>query len=286
MHPIVEPFAGNPGTGLDADFVLAYMRVEPTEAGAVNVPLRFDDGDPAIIAASLGAGRVVVVTTSVDTTWAGPWPQTGRSFLPLMHEAVRFAATGEPAGRDVEVGAPLVWALNDRVAGLSALVTGPGDISATVPATVGESGLKVEFDATSRPGLYELSLGAPIDRQEIFAVNVDPEEGDLAFLSEQERMALVSGAKPFILGAEGIAAASATPDWSVSRWLLAAAFGLLLAEQVLAWRFAWGLIALSAVAAALIVRWAWLIDPYLGTAAAVISIIALGVGIDRVRRER
>ncbi len=131
-----------------------------------------------------------------------------------------------------------------------------------------------------------MTLGPPIERRETFAVNVDPEEGDLAFLDEQEQMALVSGAKPFILGAEGIEAATATPDWSVSRWLLAAAFGLLLAEQVLAWRFAWGLVALFAVAAALLSRWAWLIDPYLGTSAAVVSIIALGVGIDRVRKQR
>lgn len=285
-HPIVESFAGNPGTGLDTDFALAYMRADPAEAGAVDIPLRFDNGDPAIVTASLDAGRIVLVTTSVDTTWAGPWPQTGRSFLPLMHEIVRFAATGQPPGTAVEVGTPLVWTLNDRVAGLTALVTGPRDLSQTVPATVGENGLRVEFDSTTQPGLYEIAIGPPIARKEILAVNVSPEEGDLTFLDEQERMALISGAKPFILGAEGVEAAAATPDWSVSRWLLAAAFGLLLAEQVLAWRFAWGLIALFAVAAALLCRWAWLVDPYLGAAAAVVLIIALGVAVDRVRREK
>ncbi len=119
-HPIVEAFAGNPGTGLDTDFALAYMRVEPTDEGSVDVPLRLDSGDPAIVTASLGAGRIALVTTSLDTTWAGPWPQAGRSFLPLMHELVRFAATGQPAGAAVEVGTPLVWTLNDRVAGLNA----------------------------------------------------------------------------------------------------------------------------------------------------------------------
>lgn len=282
-HPIVEAFAGNPGTGLDTDFALAYMRTEPVDEGAVDVPLRFDNGDPAIVTASLGTGRVALVTTSLDTTWAGPWPQAGRSFLPLMHELVRFVATGQPAGRAVAVGAPFIWTLSDRVAGMSARVTGPADLSMTVPATVGEDGLKVEFDATSQPGLYTMALGPPIERREMFAVNVDPEEGNLTSLTEQERMALASGTKTFILGAEGSEAASTAPDWSVSRWLLAAAFGLLLAEQVLAWRFAWGLLALFVVAAALLCQWAWLIDPYLGTAAAVVSLIALGVGVDRVR---
>jgi hypothetical protein len=245
--------------------------------------LRFDNGDPALVTASLGAGRVAVVTTSLDTTWAGPWPQAGRSFLPLMHELVRFVATGQPAGRAIEVGASFSWTLSDRVAGMNALVIGPADLSMTVPATVGENGLRAEFDATSRPGLYTMSLGPPIERKKMFAVNIDPQEGNLTLLSEQERMALASGAKPLILGTEGFEATATTPDWSVSRWLLAAAFGLLLAEQVLAWRFAWGLLALSVVAATLLCRWAWLIDPYLGTGAAVVCLIALGVGVDRVR---
>jgi hypothetical protein len=283
-HPIVSPFAGNPGTGLDTDFTLAYAKAVLAENAAADVPLRFENGDPAIVTASLGAGRVVLLTTSVDTTWGGPWPQTGRSFLPLVHEIVRFSATGRPAGRSATVGDPLTWDLTERVAGLTAAVKGPGDFVANVPATVDAAGLHVAFEATDRPGLYSVELAAPIDQSQIFAVNVNAEEGDLTALSEQERMALVSGAKPLIAGSNAAASATASPEWKISRWLLAAAFGLLLVEQVLAWRFAWGVFALAVVACALMFRWAWLVDPYYGTAVAGVSLIGLVVWAERLRR--
>ncbi|MDQ3332692.1 MAG: hypothetical protein M3552_18940, partial [Planctomycetota bacterium] len=282
-HPIVSPFAGNPGTGLDTDFTLAYAKAELAGNATVEVPLRFESGDPAIIAASAGAGRILLSTTSVDTTWGGPWPQAGRSFLPLMHEMVRYAATGRPPGLSVDVGEPLVWTLPERIAGLTATVTGPGDLTTSVAATVDRRGTTILFDATERPGIYTMALGAPIEKTELFAVNVEPSEGDLTALSEQERMALVSGAKPFIPGSNGTMTSAALPDWTVSRWLLAVAFGLLLAEQILAWRFAWGLLALAAVACALLFRWAWIVDPYLGTALAVVSLIGFVVWVQRLR---
>ncbi|MGC1275964.1 MAG: BatA domain-containing protein [Planctomycetaceae bacterium] len=270
-HAIVRPFAGNPGTGLDTDFVLAYAKAELAENTQVDVPLRFGTGDPAIVAAPIGAGRIVLLTSSVDTTWAGPWPQTGRSFLPLVHETIRYAATGRPAGRTARIGDSLVWNRPDRIAGLTASIRGPDGLTATVPATVGPHGLQVAFDETNRPGVYTLSLGPPISKSEAFAVNVDPTEGDLTPLPENERIALVPNAETLVPGLSGGAAVVALPDWTLSRWLLAIAFGLLVAEQVLAWRFAWGLIALLAVAVVLLTRWGWLVDPYLGTAAGLIG---------------
>lgn len=267
-HPIVRPFAGNPGTGLDADFVLAYAKATLAEDAKADVPLRFDTGDPAIVAAPIGAGRVVLLTTSIDTTWGGPWPQAGRSFLPLLHETLRFAATGRPPGRSLRVGEPIVWTIPSRIAGLNADVAGPDGFATNVPATVEQDGLRVVFEEATRPGAYTLSLGAPVGRSEAFAANVDPNEGDLTPLSEQERTALAPRAKALIPGLPLHADAATPPDWAISRWLLAAAFGLLLAEQVLTWRFAWGLVALGAVAAALVARWAWTVDPLWGAATA------------------
>ena len=285
-HPIVRPFAGNPGTGLDTDFVLAGANAVLAEKGLADVPLRFTTGEPAIVAATVGAGRVVLLTTSVDTTWGGPWPQTGRSFLPLMHEIVRYAATGRPAGRTARVGRPIVWTRPERIAGLSASISGPDGATATVPATVGQHGLTVEFEETRRPGIYTASLGPPIARNEAFAINVDPTESDLTPLPENERTALVPNAETLVPGMTGKTATVALPDWTLSRWLLAIAFGLLATEQILAWRFAWGLIVLLAVAVVLLSRWGWLVDPYLGTAVGLCGLGMVGAGVTWVWQRR
>lgn len=272
-HGIVKPFAGNPGTGLDTDFVLAYAKVTLPEESGAEVALRYDSGDPALVSHQFGAGRVVVVTTSLDTTWGGPWPQTGRSFLPLVHEIVRYAVSGRPVGRSVTVGEPLLWTVPDRVAGMNARVLGPNDLAATVPAVVGGNGLAVAYDETLRAGAYSISMGSPVDKSTMFAVNVDAREGDLTPLSEQERTALVPQGRIFVPGLARGDGVSRFTNWTVSRWMLAIACGLLLVEPLLSWRFSWGLVGLGTLAAILLTRAAWLADPYLG---AVVGVFGLG----------
>ena len=283
-HPIVRPFAGNPGTGLDTDFVLAYGKAGLPANSQVEVALRFDTGDPAVLAAPLGLGRIVLLTTSLDTSWAGPWPQTGRSFLPLVHEIVRYAATGRPAGNAFKVGEPLVWKVPLRVAGLQGEIVGPNDLRASVPATLKEQGMQVAFDQTDRPGIYTFSLGSPIAATTAFAVNVDANEGDLTPLGDDERTALAPAARPLIPGLPQELHETNLDRWTLSRRMLALAFGLLLAEQILAWRFAWGVIALAAVGWAFVTRWIWLIDPLWGSVSIVLGAAALAAGTALWRR--
>jgi len=68
--------------------------------------------------------------------------------------------------------------------------------------------------------------------------------------------------------------------------LLSLALGLLLAEQVLAWRFAWGLVALAAVGWLLIARAAWLADPLWGAIVLAIGIVAASAAVIRTWRSR
>lgn len=283
-HAVVQPFAGNPGTGLDTDFVLAYAKATLAEDAQAGVVLRFDTGDPALVANQVGAGRVLLLTTSLDTTWGGPWPQAGRSYLPLVHEIVRYAASGQPAGQSAIVGEPLTWTVPERVAGLTARILGPNDSAATVPAVVGASGVQVTYDEADQTGIYTFSLGSPIGKSAMFAVNVDAREGDLTSLSEQERTALVPRGRIFIPGLATGGSTSGFTDWSFSRWLLAIAFGLLLVEPLLAWRFAWGLAALGALALILLTRAAWLADPFLGAVVGVFGLGALAAVLAVVRK--
>ena len=277
-HPITRPFVGNPGTGLETDFVLAYMRTTFDPASAVRGALEFESGDPAILTAPLGDGRVVLLTTSAGLSWAGPWPQIGRSYLPLMHEMLRFAATGRQQSRRVRVGDPLLWTLPDRIAGLTATVTGPDDLSRELPLRVAPSGTQARFEETFTPGIYTISMGSPVNREALFAVNVDPNEGDLASLSEQERNSLIPGSTPLEMEAAAPRIAPASRTWPISRWLLALALGALLVEQVMAWRFRQGLKLLLATVVVFLCFALWRIAmPWMAIALLVVA-VALATG--------
>lgn len=242
-HPISRPFLGNPGTGLESDFVLAYLRTTYNPASPVRVALEFASGDPAILTAPLGSGRVVLLTTSVGLSWAGPWPQIGRSYLPLMHEMVRYAAAAGGGNRQLSVGEEIVWTLPRRASGLTATVTDPDGHVMEVPMSVTPSGTVVRFPGTETPGIYEITANTTESRRAMFAVNVDPREGNLEPLSREALNALFPESRSV---AEARLPAATVADrtarrWPASRWLLALALAALLAEQVMAWRFRRGL---------------------------------------------
>src|SRR5205814_749003 len=57
---------------------------------SISVPARFADGLPFLTSAKLGAGRVVLVNSSIDTTW-NDWPKH-KTFVPWLHGTARFLA--------------------------------------------------------------------------------------------------------------------------------------------------------------------------------------------------
>lgn len=102
-HPIVAPFAGNPGAGLAATKTFAYVRLTKRPDVESDVALQFTSGDPAIVTSRVGAGRLVIVSTPFDRSW-GTWALWGHSLVPLAHEMMRYAAAETDAVRSVVAG--------------------------------------------------------------------------------------------------------------------------------------------------------------------------------------
>jgi hypothetical protein len=120
-----------------------------------------------------------------------------------------------------------------------------------MPAFVADSeaGVRITTAPLARSGVYELRLGSPLNRVERYAVNVDANESDLAPLEEAALSArLLEGVKFRRLTdfqAQAVTnAADGTQRSSLSRWLLAAALCLALVEQLMAWNFTAGFLAL------------------------------------------
>jgi hypothetical protein len=249
-HPILKPFQGNPNSGLELTKTFAYLRTEIPPDRGTQVALRFQTGDPAILTAPFGRGRVVLVTTSVDREWS-TWAVWGHSFVPLMHEIVRYAAADRWQGRQVLIGEPLTGIVDlDSVR--SAVVSPPSG----EPVSLEVVQRQVAFDQTRHSGFYELRWGPPASRSVWYAVNVDPIESDpltwdeKTFKSEfletgdwqfhSDNMALPTTST---FSAAGTVLPAAEQPWS--RALLLAAFWLLLVEQGLAWRFSLGMSVLA-----------------------------------------
>ncbi|MGH7128331.1 MAG: beta-galactosidase trimerization domain-containing protein, partial [Planctomycetaceae bacterium] len=261
-HPIVQQFAGNPGTGLESDFVLEYVRAELPKDSTARVALKYSTGDPAIIDAAVGRGRVILITTAADIAW-GPWPMQ-RSFPPIIHETVRHAIAGRWGQRQRLIGEPLVRAFPTRAFSMSVTLTRPdgetesltvqegsGETTSRSPALKKKPGFfGVTVEQTHESGIYRLDLGPPLGREELFAVNVDPRESDLAKLSEDElKTELFADADAAYLtrwqnrsaAAETAASDSPAATHGLARWLLVAVLCLVFVEQLMAWRFGFGM---------------------------------------------
>jgi len=268
-HPLLGRFRGNPGTGLETTLTLEYFRVSADNRPDSQVVLRFDSGDPAIVEAAVGQGRSVLVTTSADLSW-GTWP-VQRSFPPLVHEMVLYALAGRSGERQRLVGEPIVRpvAPGERIATVT--VTRPDGRDVPLPSATRDSAAgQMIYDETERSGAYRLNFAAPVNRAETFAVNVDPRESDLSALeveplrTELATMAGGAAQADVPLPAQIDAARSGR---GLAAWLLLGTLCLLFVEQVMAWRFSYGLFLLCLCLASGITLYAFAWHNLLGLAA-------------------
>ena len=271
-HPIVAPFRGNPGAGLDRVVTLEYIQARLAAGSPSRVVLKFNSGDPAIVERSVGRGRSVLLTTSADVLWS-TWP-VHPTFPPIIHETIRFASEGRWHQRQHLVGQPLSRTLSGREAGIKVTVRSPDGSEQTIRPVIGENRADINFPATMHPGIYDMAFERRADpaasqaatpaaadkspstvRHEIYAVNVDPRESDLETADEKALRSTTLAGVAF----------DRRSDWShesrdlggteaatsgLSRWLLLATLALLLVEPLLAWNFRLGLFVLGALAVA------------------------------------
>jgi hypothetical protein len=178
QHPLFSAFADPRFSDFTKIHFWKYRIVRPTELpGSARVIAKFDTGDPALIEAPLGKGRVLVLTS----TWQPSDSQLALStkFVPLLYAVLEQSAGPPPAPTQYYVGDPIpVGAVFGNT---------NADIRMTAPD---RSQLKLgandtNFSLTMAPGIYTLSGGdgGKIAR---FAVNIDPLESRTAPLALDE----------------------------------------------------------------------------------------------------
>jgi hypothetical protein len=250
-HPIVRAFRGNPGAGLEATLTFRFLKLRPTDDS--RTAIWFSDGSAALVEKRTGSGRVVLAATSADSQW-GTWAIWAPSFVPMMHELVLFAASGQARSRQLQVGEPIIMALPQRLFGLNARIERPDGSSSELPLNDGENSLTAAYDLTDRAGIYRVNLGSPLNRTELYAVNVAEQESDLAVARQPDLSNdLFSNVNVVLRGSGeplgGIFRSGSDSGFSVlSRILAWTVLTILMLEPLLAWRFSWGILAFAAAA--------------------------------------
>jgi hypothetical protein len=239
-HPIVQAFRGRGQTSLLTTPVFRYFKLALPGDSRAKTVLALANGDPLVVEQPVHRGRVVLVATSADPSWTAMplWP----SFVPLVQEIVAWCAAGQLEGRNVAVGEPIEASWAAPAAETPASVQLPdGRSRAAKLRAVGDYS-SLSYADTAQSGIYQVRFGPPINRSQVFAVNVDTAEGELAWVDPDELRHDVWPDVPLVyrtswqdLGAAAVGAAAGGGS-RLHVDLLYAVLGLLFAESFLGWR--------------------------------------------------
>lgn len=175
-HPVFEPFSTPRSGDFSGARFFRFRAFEPDSSARVLA--RFEEGEPALVEHTLGEGRVLTWTSTLDRFWNDLALQP--VFLPFAHRALRHAAAYEEPRRWIETGDELELA---RLVGEEpaewVLVT-PGDERR--PLEGSDSTTWIEFPEA---GFYRLET-LDGDRTPItVAVNLPLAESDLAAVAPE-----------------------------------------------------------------------------------------------------
>jgi aerotolerance regulator-like protein/VWA domain-containing protein len=176
-HPIFGAFARS--GRLTSTRVYGYHRATPRE-GALTIAA-LDDGSPIVVEGSAGRGKVLLVTTTLDTSW-NDLPLTPM-FLPLVRQMLEYLGEREAASSYT-----ITQAFNT-----------PADKDGSLPAIDTPGGKRVDDARKNSSGEQSVDAGEIgfyrlryRDRDEFVAVNLDTKESDLTKLNVDEMVASVS----------------------------------------------------------------------------------------------
>lgn len=173
-HPIFAPFQR--GGRLASTRIYGYHRATAGDGATTIAAL--DDGTPMIVEGLAGRGKVLLISTTLDTAW-NDLPLTPM-FLPLMRQMLEYLG-----GREQ----PAAYTIGQVIAA-------PPDADGSLPAIDNPAGGRLS-DARQNPtgelafdaaeiGYYKFRYR---DRNEFAAVNLDAKESDFAKLNVDDLVA-------------------------------------------------------------------------------------------------
>jgi len=233
-HPIFEIFRA-PRTG-DFSSARFYGYRGVTPAAGAQILARFDDGAAALVERKVGAGRVMLWTSTLDLSWNDLAVKP--VYLPFVHRVVRHLG----GYREPEPWRTVGDVVEPSSAG-AVVPVAAADISKVVITPAGQ---RVTLDEEGpdvlellEQGFYEVRTTQKDDTVTpvVLASNVDVKESDLTGMDPEEVMAAAMGRAGGVAAAEAAVAPTDQAQEAAQRvwwYLLFAVLLLLAAETVVA----------------------------------------------------
>jgi hypothetical protein len=161
-------------------------------AGGIYVPLRYDDGEPAVVIRDYGMGRVCLVTTTADTHWTDMPDKL--AFLPAMHDLVYHLVRERGRKHNLPVGGvfSVRWPAEDLLKDVVVMPPeGHEEDKRTIKPESKENITRLTYDGARWAGAYKLSIAGEGELRDVFAANVDPQESDLLDIDVEDLQRLV-----------------------------------------------------------------------------------------------
>jgi hypothetical protein len=231
-HSVCLPLLSLPEDLFSETHFLTLLNVEPTPSSFPILSLA-GSGAPILLEHSLGRGHVFQFTTSANTSWNNM--ALTPVFPMLMQQIVTYLA-----GREFEqprvVGDSLSLFYVDQPDASDAVFDTPSEESITVSVREHRGQFVAMLEDAAEAGFYEAKVsvqapGIPV------AVNVDPDESDVASLTVSDLNANLEGLDITLANSEAeLAAAIETSRTGRSSWrqFMIAGLVLLLIESLLA----------------------------------------------------
>ena len=202
-HPLFRRFRrGESGDFSRIRFSQYWSLLTEGEGSPVAAPAKFGTGDPAIVEATCGRGRVVIFASKCDADWSD-FPRRP-TYLPFIQQLVDYLSPARGSGERLAVGQPLPFAFDFQDARVPIAIRKPDETTVRLVAS-GMDRAEAVFHETIDPGLYFVDIYRPDGLKEgVFAVNVDPSESDLTPASEELLNDLVPGRTTLITQADNL----------------------------------------------------------------------------------
>jgi len=247
QHPVIEIFKGNPDAGLETTHLYEYFQTEILPGPNTRLILNYDTNDPAIVESTLGRGKMMLITTSLDRHWGtwAIWP----SFPPMMNELVLYVATGKWGRREALVGQPLeIIALENQLP-LSPRMVAPDQQEFPLLSVLDRNTetRTITFNQTFQSGIYELDWENSTSEKTLYAVNVSPQESDLKHIGPQSIPPEYFRRQASTPGPLTAMSVDRNSHAGLSENLLFTVLALIVVEQLLLWRFSVGALSFLAV---------------------------------------
>jgi hypothetical protein len=246
-HFIFRSFAGKLSSFLQTVSVRRYYSVpegwRPPSNSTVRVAAHLRNGAPLIVERTFGKGRVVAFLTTAAPTWNN-WAGNP-SFVVTVLELEAYLARQSADDRSRLVGSPLTLRLEEKTYGAKepeVRFTLPEDAASPITQVTAsrtpDGTQTASLFNTDYSGFYEAQLARADGSLETrrFALNVDPEEGDLATIDGEQLAPRLEGVKYQYDSASLFQSASGDlAGYNLGEVILYGLVLLLIGEQILAW---------------------------------------------------